>query len=162
MKYLTITGPDVNNGYGCRMTLWLPGCTHKCPGCHNAHTHDYDQGEILDETAYQKLVSELNKPYIKGLTISGGDPLDQSNDVLDELYELILRLRTDVQNLDIWLYTGYYIDDLSPKQIDIVDLCDVVVDGPYICTRQDITLPFRGSTNQTIWKILHNNYAESN
>ena len=103
----------------------------------------------------------MNKPYIKGLTISGGDPLDQSNDVLDELYELILRLRTDVRNLDIWLYTGYYIDNLSPKQIDIVDLCDVVVDGPYICSKQDITLSFRGSTNQTIWKILHNNYAES-
>lgn len=154
MKYLKITGPDVNNGDGCRITLWLPGCTHKCPGCHNAHTHDYNQGFKFNESTFEELVERLNKPYIQGLTISGGDPLDQSNEVLDDLYSLLYRLRNRLPGKDVWLYTGFYIDKLGPKQIDVVDMCDVVVDGPFIESQRDISLPFRGSENQTIIKIL--------
>lgn len=154
MKYLKITGPDVNNGDGCRITLWLPGCTHKCPGCHNAHTHDYNQGFEFNEFTFEELVERLNKSHIRGLTISGGDPLDQSNEVLDDLYSLLYRLRNRLPEKDIWLYTGFYIDKLGPKQIDVVDMCDVVVDGPYIQSKRDISLPFRGSENQTIIKIL--------
>ena len=154
MKYLKITGPDVNNGDGCRITLWLPGCTHKCPGCHNAHTHDYNQGLEFGESTFEELVERLNKSHIQGLTISGGDPLDQSNEVLDDLYSLLYRLRNRLPGKDIWLYTGFYIDKLGPKQIDVVDMCDVVVDGPYIQSKRDISLPFRGSENQTIIKIL--------
>lgn len=154
MKYLMITGPDVNNGHGCRITLWIPGCTHHCIGCHNKHTHDYNQGQEFDENTYQELVGLLNKPYIQGLTISGGDPLDQSNEVLDDLYSLLYRLRNRLPDKDIWLYTGFYIDQLGPKQIDIVDMCDVVVDGPFIESQKDISLPFRGSKNQTIIKII--------
>jgi anaerobic ribonucleoside-triphosphate reductase activating protein len=154
MKYLKITGPDVNNGDGCRITLWLPGCTHKCPGCHNAHTHDYNQGQEFNEDTFNKLIEKLDKTHIQGLTISGGDPLDQSNEVLDDLYSLLYRLRNCLPEKDIWLYTGFYIDKLGPKQIDVVDMCDVVVDGPYIQSKRDISLPFRGSENQTIIKIL--------
>ena len=154
MKYLKITGPDINNGDGCRITLWLPGCTHKCPGCHNAHTHDYNQGFEFNESTFEELVERLNKSHIRGLTISGGDPLDQSNEVLDDLYSLLYRLRNRLPEKDIWLYTGFYIDKLGPKQIDVVDMCDVVVDGPYIQSKRDISLPFRGSENQTIIKIL--------
>ena len=154
MKYLKITGPDVNNGDGCRITLWLPGCTHKCPGCHNAHTHDYNQGQEFNEDTFNELIEKLDKAHIQGLTISGGDPLDQSNEVLDDLYSLLYRLRNRLQEKDIWLYTGFYIDKLGPKQIDVVDMCDVVVDGPYIQSKRDISLPFRGSENQTIIKIL--------
>jgi anaerobic ribonucleoside-triphosphate reductase activating protein len=154
MKYLKITGPGVNNGDGCRITLWLPGCTHKCPGCHNAHTHDYNQGQEFNEDTFNKLIEKLDKTHIQGLTISGGDPLDQSNEVLDDLYSLLYRLRNCLPEKDIWLYTGFYIDKLGPKQIDVVDMCDVVVDGPYIQSKRDISLPFRGSENQTIIKIL--------
>ena len=154
MKYLTITSPDVNNGDGCRATLWIPGCRRHCSGCQNQHTHSYDQGEEFDQASYKKLVSILNQPFIKGLTISGGDPLDQSPTVLDDLYNMICRLREDLPEKDIWLYTGYKIDDLGPKQVDIVSMCDVVVDGPYIESLRDTTLAFRGSSNQTIWKIL--------
>ena len=154
MKYLKITGPDVNNGDGCRITLWLPGCTHKCPGCHNTHTHDYNQGLEFGESTFEELVERLNKSHIQGLTISGGDPLDQSNEVLDDLYSLLYRLRNRLPEKDIWLYTGFYIDKLGPKQIDVVDMCDVVVDGPYIQSKRDISLPFRGSENQSIIKIL--------
>lgn len=154
MKYLKITGPDVNNGDGCRITLWLPGCTHKCPGCHNAHTHDYNQGQEFNEDTFNELIEKLDKSHIQGLTISGGDPLDQSNEVLDDLYSLLYRLRNRLPEKDIWLYTGFYIDKLGPRQIDVVDMCDVVVDGPYIQSKRDVSLPFRGSENQTIVKIL--------
>lgn len=156
MKYLTITTPDVNNGDGCRVTLWIPGCKRGCKGCQNPHTHNYNQGLEFEDTTYEFLVRTLSYPYIQGLTISGGDPLMQSDKVLGDLKYLIQRLKTDLPDKDIWLYTGYYIDDLTPKQIDVVDLCDVVVDGPYIEDLQDVTLPFRGSSNQNIWKIEPN------
>ena len=87
MKYLKITSPDIENGPGCRVTLWIPGCTHKCPGCHNAWTADYNQGKVFDEDAYNELKSILDKPYIKGLTISGGDPMDQDDQTLIDLIQ---------------------------------------------------------------------------
>ena len=73
---------------------------------------------------------------------------------MDDLYSLLYRLRNRLPDKDIWLYTGFYIDQLGPKQIDIVDMCDVVVDGPFIESQKDISLPFRGSKNQTIIKII--------
>lgn len=152
MRYLKITGPDVNNGPGCRITLWIPGCGHKCKGCHNEWTHMYNQGEDFTEDTYQELTDKLSKPYITGLTISGGDPLYQSNNVLADLYELIARIRTDLPDKTIWLYTGFKFEDLRGIQMEIAQKCDVIVDGQYIEELRDTTLEFRGSSNQ---RIIH-------
>ena len=89
MKYLKITSPDIENGPGCRVTLWIPGCTHKCPGCHNAWTADYNIGMEFTQDDFDGLCQILSKPYIKGLTISGGDPLDQNDEVLADLCQLV-------------------------------------------------------------------------
>lgn len=153
-----MTYPDLANGNGVRVTLWLPGCTHKCPGCHNEWTWKYNQGKDLDRESFDKLVNILNKEYVDGLTISGGDPLDQSDEVLDEIYMFIVDLKQAVnKNFDIWIYTGYYKEDLIRDwQKRILEVCDVLVDGPYVQNERNIMLPFRGSKNQHIWD-LHTN-----
>jgi anaerobic ribonucleoside-triphosphate reductase activating protein len=160
MKYLKITSPDIENGPGCRVTLWIPGCTHKCPGCHNAWTADYNQGKEFTTDDFEYLKSILDKPYIKGLTISGGDPLDQDDQTLIDLIQLCFDISLEYPTKDIWLYTGYYKEDLKCKQLELLNYIDVLVDGPFEMDKRDITLPFRGSTNQRIIK-LHNNCARS-
>ena len=80
-KVLTITHPDVENGTGCRVTIWTSGYNHHCPGCHNKHTWDYNQGtNLFDKNVLNKIYEEVDKPYIKGITLSGGDPLGQSDE----------------------------------------------------------------------------------
>ena len=87
MNYLTITYPDINNGPGFRATLWIAGCSHKCHGCHNKHTWDYSLGKKMNSIEFNKEIDDIFKnEYITGLTISGGDPLDQSENDLKELY----------------------------------------------------------------------------
>lgn len=151
MKYLKITAPDINNGLGCRVTLWIPGCTHKCPGCHNKWTHKYNQGYTLGPISECKIYDWLNKSYIKGLTISGGDPLDQIDEDLNDLKDFLKRFRESYgDSKDVWVYTGYKIEDLDEKQLEVLKYCDVLVDGKYIQELRDVTLPFRGSSNQRI------------
>ena len=148
-----MTYPDIENGPGCRVTIWIPGCTHKCHGCHNAWTANYNQGEDFTIDDFNKLCSVLDKPYIKGLTISGGDPLDQDDATLIDLCQLVFDIKNKYPSKDIWLYTGYYKDDLHGIQLDILNYIDVLVDGPYEQDKRDLTIPFRGSTNQNIIKL---------
>lgn len=160
MKYLKITSPDIENGPGCRVTLWIPGCTHKCPGCHNAWTADYNLGLEFTQDDFDGLCLMLSKPYIKGLTISGGDPLDQNDEVLADLCQLVFDIKEKFPDKDIWLYTGYMIEQLKGIQLDILHYVDVLVDGPFIQDWKDTTLPFRGSWNQRIIDLrTPHNYA---
>ena len=153
MRYLRITSPDINNGKGCRVTLWLPGCGRQCPGCHNQWTWDYKSGQEFTYDEYDKLCSILDKPYIAGLTISGGDPMMQSDEVLIDLLQLVHDIKMKYPHKTIWLYTGYYIHELKGVQTEILDYCDYVVEGPFELDKRDTTLPFRGSSNQKITKI---------
>lgn len=158
MKYLRITYPDLANGRGVRITLWLPGCTHKCSECHNSWTWDYAQGKQLGDEEFEKIVNILNKEWVDGLTLSGGDPLDQSDETLRSLYDFILKLRKAVnREFTIWVYTGYYKRELTREwQQKILGLCDYLVDGPYDKRFRNIMLPFRGSSNQHIWDLKSN------
>ena len=152
MNYLQITYPDIENGTGCRVTLWIPGCCRNCPGCHTPWTHAYNQGEEFTKETFNYLCSILDKPYIAGLTISGGDPLMQSNDILKELMLLIKQIRKMFPDKNIWIYTGYELNELTGLQKEIVDCCDYVVTGPFVQNLRDTTLAFRGSSNQKIIK----------
>lgn len=151
MKYISITTPDINNGIGFRVTLWVAGCSHHCPGCHNPETWDYSLGKTLEEIK-RTLFFWLGKPYIKGLTLSGGDPIDQDEASLAELRDLLKEVKEKFPAKDIWLYTGYYLKDIEgdKDKMAVVNLCDVVVDGPFIKSKKDLSLPFRGSSNQKI------------
>ena len=150
MKYLKITHPDIENGPGCRVTLWIPGCCRKCPGCHNMWTHDYSQGKEFTTDEFDEICRLLERPEIAGLTISGGDPLMQLSDVLVDLCQLTHDIKERFPDKPIWLYTGYYIKDLRENQLDVLHYCDVVVEGPFELNKKDTTLPFRGSSNQKI------------
>lgn len=153
MKYITVTSPDINNGLGCRATLWVSGCNHRCPGCHNPESWDYTLGKNL-EYAKDDVYKALSQPYIKGLTISGGDPLAQNDKSLYELYDFLKWVKEKFPEKDIWLFTGYKMEDVNENENmwRVLDFCDYVVDGPFIQSKRDTSLAFRGSSNQNIWK----------
>lgn len=170
MNYVSVTAPDINNGLGCRVTLWVAGCNHNCPGCHNKWTHDYNIGENL-ENAWDEIAKWLSKDYIKGLTVSGGDPLGQTNFDLSQLEMFLRRVKKEFPDKDIWIYTGYTYDyffnitdedDKNNNKIicqEILSYCDTLVDGPYMEDLRDLSIPFRGSKNQRIIDLklsMHN------
>ena len=153
---LTITHPDVENGKGCRVTIWCAGCTHNCPGCHNKHTWAYNQGHSITESnVKEEIYKAVDKDYIQGITFSGGDPLDQSYIALKELYMFITEFKIDFPDKDIWIYTGGLFEDLVKVPIirKILNKCDVLVDGPFVQELYDPDLTFRGSTNQRIIQL---------
>lgn len=159
LRILDITAPDINNGDGIRVTLWVSGCTHKCKGCHNAWTWNYNQGIRFNENTeeiYNKLSNWLSRDYVDGITFSGGDPLDQDNETLTEIKQIINWVKSNYPSKTIWCYTGYVYEELKDLQKTVADSCDVLVDGPYIEEKRDIAhCPFRGSTNQRIIKIRY-------
>ena len=122
LRILDITAPDINNGNGCRVTLWVSGCTHHCKGCHNEWTWDFTKGKSLVENQDEilnELSNWLSKYYIEGITFSGGDPLCQDDDGLYELKMLIMWVRRNFPTKNIWLYTGYIYDNLPGKKKEI-------------------------------------------
>lgn len=151
MKILNITSPDVNNGLGFRVTLWVAGCNHHCKCCQNPHTWSYKQGKSL-RAVRKDLYEQLDKSYIKGLTISGGDPLMQSKRDLIELYLLLKNIRKRFPDKNIWIYSGYTYEEILQDRFKklVLSQCDVLVDGPYKHNLRDTSLPFRGSSNQRI------------
>lgn len=157
MKYKSITYPDVNNGLGCRVSLWISGCTHKCEGCHNQSLWDFNNGKEFVGDIKECLFSILSLPYIKGLTLTGGDPLLS----FDDVFSLCKEVKEQFPSKDIWLYTGFTMDYISHNEMfSILQYIDVLVDGKYISKLRDISLAFRGSTNQHIWMKNENGEFE--
>lgn len=147
MNYHEINKCDVANGSGVRCTLYISGCRVRCKGCHNPSTWDFNGGIPFDESARETLFEAISKPYIKGLTLSGGNPLDSYESVL----ELLKMVKKEFPTKDIWLYSGYTLEQiLNMGMVEIFDYIDVLVDGPYIDELRDVTLEFRGSSNQRI------------
>lgn len=143
----------MNNGEGIRVTLWVAGCSHNCVGCQNPETWDFDGGYPFDKEAHDFLFGELAKPYIDGLTLSGGDPLYS----VDEVTNLSKEVKTIMPNKNIWLYTGFTWEQIKSSRLKmILPYIDVLVDGPYIEALRDVTLAFRGSSNQRLIR-LHKN-----
>ena len=159
MNISGISYPDVNNGLGCRVTLWVAGCSHHCKGCQNKETWDKKSGRVFSKEDKDKLFEILSKPYIKGLTLSGGDPLDSFNEVL----QLVKEIReTFGSTKDIWLYTGYMLDQINnSEKKEILPYINYLVDGLFELDKRDITLKFRGSTNQIIWVNKDGNFEKS-
>lgn len=158
MRFHDITTCDVNNGEGFRVTLWVAGCSHHCPGCQNPQTWDFNGGRPFDKAAHDYLLSELAKPYIDGLTLSGGDPLFSLDDVVD----LSKEIKEKMPQKNIWLYTGFTIEQIRQSQLKaILPYVDVIVDGPYVESLRDVTLAFRGSRNQRIIRLESKRKQES-
>ena len=148
MNYLGIDKSSISNGPGVRVVLWVSGCKIHCKGCQNPESWDFCAGKLFDKNAEQELFNALSKPYIRGLTISGGNPLD----VPCEIFHLINKVKSKFPNKDIWLYSGYTYDEIhsSRERFKGILGIDVLVDGPYIEEQRDIALKFRGSKNQRL------------
>lgn len=151
MNYLGIDKSSISNGPGVRVVLWVAGCKIHCKGCQNPESWDFCAGKLFDENAKQELFNALSKPYIRGITISGGNPLDTPN----EIFILLNEIKTKFPNKDVWLYSGYTYDEIrsSRERFKQILNVDVLVDGPYIEEQRDITLAFRGSKNQRLINV---------
>lgn len=150
MNYHNITKDDMINGEGLRVVLWVSGCLHRCVGCQNPETHDPNSGIPFDKQAEDELFEALNKDYIDGITFCGGSPLYEGN--RPEVYRLVKKIRKELPNKTIWLYTGYTWEQIQaiPTAKQIVDLIDVLIDGRFVLSLVDTNLHWRGSKNQRV------------
>lgn len=169
MNYHKITYPDQNNGDGLRVVLWLSGCSHHCHNCQNPQTWNPNSGIKFDEVAKKEIFDELSKDYIAGITLSGGDPLHKNN--IDEVLSLVNEIHVLFPLKTIWIYSGYTFEEIfeeyaiyndchNKKRQEIISKCGVFVDGRYEEDKRDITLKWRGSSNQRLIdakKTLENN-----
>ena len=146
-KYYSI---DVVNGPGTRCSLFVAGCEHQCKGCYNKSTWKIDSGLLFTQDIEDKIINDLNNGDIKrqGLSLSGGDPLHPQN--ADQILKLVKRVKEECINKDIWLWTGYLYNELSSTQKEITKYIDVIIDGKFEKSRKDITLLWRGSSNQNV------------
>lgn len=158
MNYHNITYPDMNNGDGLRVVLWLSGCSHHCKHCQNPQTWNPNSGIKFDDAAWDELLEELEKDYISGLTLTGGDPMFENN--LSEVYHLCSFIKRIHPEKTIWLYTGYTWEELlsvygentyrNDDRRLILKYCDVLVEGRFEEDKKDVTLKWRGSKNQRV------------
>lgn len=166
MNYAAIKPYDIANGPGVRVSLFVSGCTHRCPGCFNPETWDFNYGEKYNgkETLF-RILHLLEPDYISGLTILGGEPLEPQN--LVDVFILTDMVRRVFPQKTIWLYTGSTLEELRQRTgsdrggtESILDHLDVLVDGPFIEAQKDISLVFRGSANQRIIDMPRTRAAE--
>ncbi|GGA63894.1 anaerobic ribonucleoside-triphosphate reductase-activating protein [Neiella marina] len=153
MNYHKYFPVDVLNGPGTRCTLFLSGCEHHCRGCYNQSTWSPTSGHRFDDVLRQRIIDDLNDPEIRrrGLTLTGGDPLHPAN--VDEVAELVSLVRAHCPGKDIWLWTGYTLAELNPKQLAIVEQVDAFVDGKFEQELADRRLKWRGSSNQVVYRV---------
>lgn len=150
MRFHNITKDDMLNGDGLRVVLWVAGCEHKCKNCQNPITWDKNDGLEITEDIIKELCIELDKDYVSGLTLSGGDPLATFN--RDETTRIVKRIREEYGDTkSIWVYTGYNYEEI--EELEIMEYIDVLVDGKFIETLKDVNTPWKGSTNQRVIDI---------
>lgn len=154
MKYATIKNYDIANGLGVRVSLFVSGCTHRCKGCFNEIAWDFEYGTPFDEKTENDLLQKLKDPYIQGLTLLGGEPLEPVN---ARALLPFLRRYNDLLGKSLWIYTGYTYENLLLRQgedkrvlDEIFSITDVLVDGPFIEDKKSVMLKFRGSENQRL------------
>jgi anaerobic ribonucleoside-triphosphate reductase activating protein len=151
MKYLQLNECSFCDGPGARVTLFVSACTHRCPGCHNPESWNADSGSAFTNETVSKILELASKQYIKGLTLSGGDPLAEVN--RSEIYELLKQFKSMYPTKDVWLYTGYEWEELQePIILEILKLVDVAVVGRFELDKRDVSYHnmWRGSTNQRL------------
>lgn len=154
MKYGRINLTDVANGPGIRVSLFVSGCRNHCKGCFQPETWDFDYGKKFTEVEEEIILKQLGDPYISGLSLLGGDPFEPEN--VKVLIPFLERVKKVYPDKTIWCYTGYIYEDLlkDDNSSDMLKNIDVLVDGPFIEELKDITLEFRGSSNQRIIKLM--------
>lgn len=162
MNYTSITEAEIANGNGIRVVLWVSGCDHHCKGCHNPETWDSNYGKPFDFDVYEKLMSALDHDYVAGLTFSGGDPMKSENVATCAM--IASAVKQKFPNKDIWCWTGYTFKELTerldPNTNYFLGLIDYLIDGEFVEELRDITLKWRGSSNQRIYKKVNCGFVD--
>lgn len=156
MNYAQIKNNDIANGPGIRVSLFVSGCTHRCPGCFNQEAWDFDFGKPFTQDTVDMILDMLSPDRIRGLTLLGGEPFEPRNQA--PVLELLRQVKGRYPNKSIWAFSGYLFDRdiLSGKLGDpevtreYLSYLDVLVDGPFVQSRKDLSLRFRGSSNQRL------------
>ncbi|OCF93178.1 anaerobic ribonucleotide reductase-activating protein [Gilliamella sp. wkB7] len=153
MNYHRYYPVDVVNGEGTRCVLFVAGCEHQCPGCYNKSTWGVNSGSPFTQSLEDQIIKDLQDTEIKrqGLSLSGGDPLHPKN--VPAILKLVKRVKSECDNKDIWLWTGYKLGELSTDQQEVVSYIDVLIDGKFVRELADPRLLWRGSSNQIIYRF---------
>lgn len=166
MKYAQLRTMDIANGEGIRVSLFTSGCTHACPGCFNQAYQSFSYGQEMTMDIVDRIKEELNKDYVAGLTLLGGEPFQAQGleaylrpirEEIDRLNEMGAKKahRQAYAKKDIWIYSGYTFEELmeDESKVRLLALCDVLVDGLFKEELKDLRLRFRGSSNQRILDV---------
>lgn len=150
MKYAKIRKMDISNGEGVRVSLFVQGCSFHCKNCFNQETWDFNGGKEFTTAEIQKIIELADKDYIAGLSILGGEPLHNNN--VDEVFHIVATFKEKFPNKDIWLWTGFKFEDAikDSKRKFILRNIDVLIDGQFEEDKKDLTLKWRGSSNQRV------------
>ena len=155
MNYANIKTYSIENGTGVRVSLFVSGCTHHCRDCFNEQAWDFAYGEPFTEETEDGVIEALRPDYMAGITLLGGEPMEPVNQ--RGLLHLLQRIRKELPEKTVWAYTGYLYEDLleggrahCEVTDELLSLCDILVDGPFIAEKKNISLRFRGSENQRI------------
>ena len=159
MNYAAIKNCDIANGPGVRVSLFVSGCTHRCPGCFNAVAWDFDYGEPFTQDTVNQLLDLLAPDYVKGLTLLGGEPFEPQNQ--GPIVELLRQVKARYPHKSVWAFSGYLFDrDIQPGRLgdpavtrEFLSYLDVLVDGPFVEAKKDLSLRFRGSSNQRLINV---------
>ena len=156
MNYATIKNCDIANGPGVRVSLFVSGCTHRCKGCFNEVAWDFDYGQAFTQQTVEAILQMLKPPHIRGITLLGGEPFEPQNQ--PALVDLLRRIRETYPDKSVWAFSGYLFDkDLLTGRVGdpevtkaFLSYVDVLVDGRFVEELKDISLRFRGSSNQRL------------
>jgi len=155
MNYSLIRACDIANGPGVRVSLFVSGCTHHCPGCFQPETWNFNAGQPFIWKTQHQIFELLQPDYIEGLTILGGEPLEPSNQ--RDLLQFVEAVRREFPNKTIWTYTGFTFEELMSRTGEygavtesLLSQMDILVDGPFIEAKKDLRLKFCGSSNQRL------------
>ena len=156
MNYATIKNCDIANGPGVRVSLFVSGCTHRCPGCFNEEAWDFQYGQPFADETIDCILSMLEPQHIKGLTLLGGEPFEPENQ--PDIVKLLRKIKEKYPDKSIWAFSGYLFDKdilsgcLGDWEItqEYLRYLDVLVDGPFVIAKKDLSLRFRGSSNQRL------------
>ncbi len=159
MNYASIKNCDIANGPGVRVSLFVSGCTHHCKGCFNEVAWDFNYGTPFTQETIDSILQMLAPSYVKGLTLLGGEPFEPENQ--GALVELLRQVRAKYPEKSIWSFSGYLFDrDILPGRLgdpaitrEFLSYLDVLVDGPFIESRKNLSLRFRGSDNQRLINV---------
>lgn len=153
MNFADLRPIDVANGPGIRVSLFVSGCTHHCRECFNPETWDFDYGTPFTEAEVQAVLKHLAPAHIRGLSLLGGEPFEPRNQ--QTVLALVKRVREGYPHKDVWCYSGYLFEALRDGKVgshsrELLEQLDVLVDGPFVIEKKDLSLRFRGSSNQRL------------